>query len=93
MIIVLAVLACVAAVVIILNLLPTWTPFEFAAAAADLAAGGQGMFDGLGWLNYYVPVTEMLVLLSFQVVLWGTVRLVQFGLWLLQLFHIAGGGD
>lgn len=94
MIILAIVLACMAAVILILNLLPVWTPIDLAAAVAEFTTGaGNGFFDGLAWMNHYIPVQTMLTLLGLQITIWTTVRIVQFVVWLLQLFHVAGGGD
>lgn len=92
--ILLAILACIAAVGVILALLPVWSPVDLSAAVDALSSGpASQIFAGLGWLNNYLPVDVMLVLLTLQVQIWLGVKVVQFVIWLLQLFHIAGGGD
>lgn len=90
MIIVAIIVACIAAVVVILELLPVWSPIDLTGAIADLS--GTALFDGLGWLNGYLPVDTLITILALQATIWSAVYVVRFVVWILQLFHIAGGG-
>jgi hypothetical protein len=91
MIILAVVAACMGAVLVILALLPAWTPVDLSGPVAAIT--GTALFDGLGWLNHYLPVDTMLTLLSLQLTIWAAVYVVRFVIWLLQLFHVAGGAD
>jgi hypothetical protein len=82
--------ACTAAVLVILALLPAWTPVDLDGPVADLT--GTSLFAGLGWLNSYFPVDTLLQILGLQLSIWAAVYVVRFVIWLLQLFRIAGGG-
>lgn len=76
------------------NLLPDWTPIDLGGMTSDLSSGpGGAVLSGLGWLNYYVPVDTMMTLLGVLFVIWGGTYFVRFIIWLLQLFHVAGGAS
>lgn len=90
MVMLLIIAAVTAAVLVVLALLPAWTPINLTGPINDLA--GTTLFSGLGWLNSYFPVDTLLQILGLQLSIWAAVYVVRFVIWLLQLFRIAGGG-
>jgi|TARA_R110000744_G_scaffold131873_2_gene240046 hypothetical protein len=83
-----------AAVNFVLALLPTWDPLDLSGLWATLDSGpGQTLFGFFAWANYYLPFTEALSIATLSLSIWVGVHLVRFIIWLLQLFHIAGGNS
>lgn len=75
-------------------LLPAWDPIDVAGLWAALDSGpGAQLFGFFAWANYYLPIKELLAISVLRLTLWGGVYVVRFLLWILQLFHIAGGGS
>lgn len=81
--------AAMAGVLLVLALLPEWSPIDLSGPVAAIT--NTALFDGLGWLNSYFPVDTLLTILGLQLTLWSAVYVVRFVIWLLQLFRVAGG--
>lgn len=76
------------------DMLPTWDPIDLAGLWTSLDSGpGATIFGFFAWGNYYLPLTELLAISVLRLSLWAGVYIVRFVIWVLQLFHIAGGAS
>jgi hypothetical protein len=81
------------AVDFLLSLLPSWSPVNLSGLTSALSSGPAGtIFDGLAWANWYLPISEMAAIIVVKLGLEFGTYVVRFVVWLLQLFHVAGGG-
>lgn len=72
----------------LLSVLPTWTPFDFSAAGVG---DTNGAMKFLGWLNFYVPLSEFIDVMALTLTLLSVVWGIKGTLWILEKLHIAGG--
>jgi hypothetical protein len=84
----------VAAIAGFLVLLPAWDPIDVSALWVALDSGPAAqLFGFFAWANYYLPIKELLAISVLRLAIWAGVYVVRFLIWILQLFHIAGGGS
>jgi hypothetical protein len=93
-VIILLVLGVIAILGAVLLALPAWEPVDLSGLIAAMHSGpGQSVFGALGWANHWLPITEIIATIALGLTVHAVVYLVRFVIWILQLFHIAGGGN
>jgi len=72
-------------------LLPTWSVVDLSGYPAWL--GEHSPFSWLGWLDWYFPVTDVLIILGVILTIGVALHVVEWTLWLGTKLHIFGGSD
>jgi len=75
----------------VLGLLPSPTVPGLNSLATTVV--GESWFNGLGWVNNYLPLTDILSAFGIVLAVWGAVWIVKVILWLLGKFHVTGAGE
>lgn len=88
--VVLGVLTLIQGLIIdVLGILPYFTPPDLVAAATSLM--GSSAWSYVGWLNAYLPISEVAFTVTAIAGVFGTIWVVKLVIWLLSKFHLLGG--
>ena len=72
-------------------LLPVWSPPDLSEGLAALTT--LGVFEWLRWIDYYLPVSPGLLIISALVLIGAGRWLWEWALWLASKLHLLGGGS
>lgn len=80
-----------AAVRVLLELLPVWSPLNIGDAVTGMLNISGPFWTLLGWLNNYIPVREAVAMIGLLVTLYVAGMAWDLLIWVLTKLHIAGG--
>lgn len=74
------------------GLLPAWDPVDLSGAAATITSAGAPAFALLRWMNYYLPVNQVITAAGLLMTMWTAAHVIGMVEWILTKLRIIGGG-